>query len=134
MVMEYTIKQIAEKTNLTPHTIRYYDKEGMLPFVRRNEAGIREFSDNDLEWIFLICCLKNTGMPIKQIKKFIDLCIVGDETLAIRRQMLLTHRKDTLRKISDLQKNLAKIDAKIEYYNRICKDQFELQDIKESAK
>lgn len=132
--MEYTIKQIAEKTNLTPHTIRYYDKEGMLPFVRRNEAGIREFSDNDLEWIFLICCLKNTGMPIKQIKKFIDLCIVGDETLAIRRQMLLTHRKDTLRKISDLQKNLAKIDAKIEYYNRICKDQFELQDIKESAK
>lgn len=132
--MEYTIKQIAEKTNLTPHTIRYYDKEGMLPFVRRNGAGIREFSENDLEWIFLICCLKNTGMPIKQIKKFIDLCIVGDETLEIRRQMLLNHRKDTLRKISDLQKNLAKIDVKIEYYNRICKDRFELQDIKESAK
>ncbi len=115
--MEYTIKQAAEKMNLTAYTLRYYDKEGLLPFVSRDNSGNRLFTDNDLEWLGLICCLKNTGMPIRQIKKFIQGAIEGDNTLESRIEMLLEHRKDVLKQMEDLNKNLEKINWKINYYS-----------------
>lgn len=118
--MGYTITQVAEKSNLTAHTLRYYDKEGLLPFVERSKNGNRDFSDSDLEWIGLICCLKNTGMQIKEIKNFIEWCMEGDSTLEKRRQMFIDHRKIVEEQMSELQKNLNKIDHKIWYYNVAC--------------
>ncbi len=118
--MGYTISQVAEKFDLTTHTLRYYDKEGLLPFVERNKAGNREFSDNNLDWLKRICCLKNTGMPIKQIKQYIEWCLQGDETLEIRRQMYLDHRKEVLKQIDDLTANLKIIDYKLEFYETVC--------------
>ena len=75
--MYYSIKQVSEKKNIASHTLRYYDKEGLLPFVERSKSGIRKFSDSDLEWLDLICCLKSTGMTIKQIKEFVKLNYTG---------------------------------------------------------
>lgn len=118
--MRYTISQAAEKFDLTAHTIRYYDKEGLLPFVERNKAGNRQFSDKDFDWLKLICCLKNTGMPIKQIKLYIQWCLQGDETLEMRRQMYLDHRTEVLKQMNDLQENLKTIDYKLEFYDTIC--------------
>lgn len=118
--MVYTIGQVAEKFDLTAHTIRYYDKEGLLPFVERNKAGNREFSESDFDWLKLICCLKNTGMPIKQIKQYIEWCVQGDITLEIRRQMYLDHRKEVLKQMDDLKENLKTIDHKLEFYDTIC--------------
>lgn len=86
--MGYTVKQASAKTNLAAHVLRYYEKEGLLPRVRRSKSGIRHYSEDDLEWLGLICCLKNTGMSIKQIKEFVDLSIVGDSTLKERCEML----------------------------------------------
>lgn len=122
-MMACTIKEAALRLNLTPHTIRYYDKEGLLPFVERDSAGNRIFSENDMDWLSLICCLKNTGMPIKQIKEYIEWCLDGDETLEIRKQMLLRHRQEVLRQIDELKHNLEKIDYKISHYNTLCKFQ-----------
>ncbi|MCB8816120.1 MerR family transcriptional regulator [Desulfosporosinus shakirovi] len=118
--MGYSISQVAEKFDLTAHTIRYYDKEGLLPFIDRNKAGNREFSDGDLEWVKLICCLKNTGMPIKQIKLYIEWCLQGDDTLEIRRQMFIDHRKEVLKQMDDLKENLKTIDYKLELYDSGC--------------
>lgn len=118
--MAYTIKQAAEKINLTAHTLRYYDKEGLLPFVGRSKSGIRQFSDSDMEWLSVICCLKATGMTVKQIKEYIDLCVEGDTTIEARRQIFIEHRKAVVRQIEDLQKHLAKVDFKLEHYDRIC--------------
>lgn len=118
--MEYTISQISEITNLTSHTLRYYDKEGLLPFLERTSAGNRIFKDSDLEWLSVICCLKNTGMQIKDIKTFIEWCKKGDCTLEQRRQMFLSQRKIVEQQISELQKNLNTIDYKIRYYNTAC--------------
>ena len=115
--MEYTIKQAAEKMNLTPYTLRYYDKEGLLPFVERDSAGNRLFSDNDIEWLGLICCLKNTGMPIKQIRCFIQDALEGDHTIENRVEMLIEHRNSVLKQIEDLNRNLEKINNKINYYS-----------------
>ncbi len=115
--MEYTIKQAAEKMKLTSYTLRYYDKEGLLPFVERDNAGNRLFSENDIEWLGLICCLKNTGMPIKQIRRFIQNALEGDHTIESRVEMLLEHRNSVLRQMEDLNKNLEKINYKINYYS-----------------
>ena len=119
--MGYTIAQAAEKSKLSCYTLRYYDKEGLLPFIERSEKGYREFSDSDLEWLALISCLKNTGMPIKQIKEIIELTVEGNETLPQRQQILVEHRQTVLQQIAALQKHLEKIDCKINLYDNAYK-------------
>lgn len=118
--MGYSIAEVAEKTNLTPHTLRYYEKEGLLPFVDRSDTGNRDFKQKDLEWLELICCLKNTGMSIKQIKEVISLYLKGDNTLEIRREIFIRHRQEVLDQIEELHKNLDMINCKINYYDSIC--------------
>jgi DNA-binding transcriptional MerR regulator len=115
--MGYSIAKVAEKTRLTQHTLRYYEKEGLLPFVDRTDSGNRDFKEKDLEWLELICCLKNTGMPIKKIKEYIELCLKGDSTLDIRREIFIKHREDVMDQIVELQKNLEKINFKIDLYD-----------------
>lgn len=118
--MNYTIKQAAEKVGLTIYTLRYYDKEGLLPFVKRSETGNRIFTESDLEWLGLICCLKNTGMPIKQIGIYIQWCLEGDRSLDLRRQMLIEHRQTVLQQITELRHHLEAINHKIDHYNTLC--------------
>ncbi|MFC5653290.1 MerR family transcriptional regulator [Paenibacillus solisilvae] len=114
--MEYSIKQISMKTNLKPHVLRYYEKEGLLPFVNRSESGIRLYSDDDLEWLGLICCLKNTGMSIKQIKIFVELSVQGEETIKQRCNIMVEHKKSVEAQIVEMQKHLQKVAHKIEYF------------------
>lgn len=113
----YTIKEVAKICDLSAFTIRFYDKEGLLPFISRSKNGNREFSETDLELVKLICCLKNTGMPIKEIKRYIDLCMQGPETVELRKAMMQEHRRDILRQINDLKKNLNIVNLKIAFYN-----------------
>ncbi|GFZ33610.1 MerR family transcriptional regulator [Clostridium zeae] len=113
----YTINEVADICNISPHTIRFYDKEGLLPFVSRNSSGSRQFSDSDLNVIKLICCLKNTGMQIKDIKNYIDLVMQGPQTNSQRKQIMIDHRKEVLNQIDNLKKNLNIIDLKIALYD-----------------
>jgi DNA-binding transcriptional MerR regulator len=118
--MNYTIKQAAERFHLTVHTLRYYEKEGLLPFICRDKSGNRVFTDSDFEWLALICCLKNTGMPVKQIGTYVQRCMAGDGSLEQRRQMLVEHRQAVIEQIDELNRNLEAINHKIEYYNTQC--------------
>ena len=68
--MVYTVGEMAKRLGVAPSTLRYYDKEGLLPFVERSSGGIRVFKDSDYEWLNVIGCLKKTGMPLKYIKSF----------------------------------------------------------------
>lgn len=114
--MFYTIAQAAERCGLTAHTLRYYDKEGLLPFVERTAGGIRMFSENDLEGLAIITCLKNTGMPVKDIKIFMDWCMLGDETIRQRYEMFVNQKKKIQEQIDAMNKYMEKIDFKIWYY------------------
>jgi DNA-binding transcriptional MerR regulator len=114
--MDYSIKQVSEKTKLKAHVLRYYEKEGLLPFINRTESGIRRYSEDDLEWLSLICCLKNTGMSIKHIKDFVELSIKGGETLKQRCDMLKEHKKNVEAQIEEMQKHLGKVAHKIQYF------------------
>jgi DNA-binding transcriptional MerR regulator len=115
--MEYTIRQVAEMVDLTTYTLRYYEKEGLLPFIERNEHGNRIFKDNDIEWVQLVCCLRDTGMPIAEIKDYVDLCRVGAETTEQRRQIILEHKLKVEQKIEKMKQSLVKINKKLECYS-----------------
>lgn len=118
--MNYTISQAAKKMHLTPFTIRYYDKEGIL-LLHRTEKGARYFTESDMEQLEMVCCLKSTGMPVKEIKKYFDLCALGEGTLEERRGIFISHRDHILQEIAQLQKNLVKIEGKIGRYDRFIR-------------
>ncbi|EPR09514.1 MerR family transcriptional regulator [Ruminiclostridium papyrosolvens] len=114
--MDYSIKQVSEKTNLKAHVLRYYEREGLLPNVSRSESGIRRYSEEDLEWLGLICCLKNTGMSIKQIREFVALSAQGKGTLKQRCDLLIEHKKTVESQIEEMHNHLKKVTHKIEYF------------------
>lgn len=114
--MIYTIGDAAKRCGLTPHTLRFYDKEGLLPYVERGPSGIRKFKESDFEWLAIINCLKDTGMPIKEIKEFIDWCMEGDATLTQRLEFMKKHKQDVQVKMDHLKKNMEMIDYKLWYY------------------
>ncbi len=114
--MLYTVGEIAKKMNVAASTLRYYDKEGLLPFVERSESGIRMFKDSDMEWLSIIECLKKTGMPIKEIKKFIDWCMEGDATIDQRLELIDRQRSEVLLQLEQLKETLAVLNYKHWYY------------------
>ncbi|MGN1451895.1 MAG: MerR family transcriptional regulator, partial [Eubacteriales bacterium] len=78
--MVYTVGEMAKLLGVPASTLRYYDKEGLLPFVERSSGGMRMFQKKDLEWLRIIECLKKTGMPLKDIRTYIDMAMQGDDT------------------------------------------------------
>ncbi len=117
--MEYTIKQVSEKTGLSIYALRYYDKEGLLPLIKRSQSGIRKFSDNDIDWLGLICCLKNSGMSIENIKEFMNLCLRGNDTVEVRKNILVNHKEHILAQMKQLESSLCTINYKIDHYKEI---------------
>ena len=114
----YTIKEVAEKLNIPASTIRYYDKEGLLPFVGRSAAGYRTFSDADLMMFRIIECLKKTGMSLKEIRQYAEWAQMGDASLEQRYRMFLERRKAVEAQMAELQEMLNLIDYKCQYYEK----------------
>lgn len=115
--MEYTIKEVSEKFKLSAHTLRFYEKEGVLPTIHRDESGRRVYSDRDLGIIQIICCMRVTGMSLEYIKKYVELCIFGDKTIPERRQMILSQKKIIEDRIKEYQDLLNVVNWKLEYYD-----------------
>ncbi len=116
--MGYSIGQAAQMTGLTAHTLRYYEKEGLLPFVKKSGSGLRVFSDSDIGWLQMIECLKGVGMPLKGIKQYIDWFIEGDSTLEKRLQMFKEQKVSLEAQMAQLQKHMNKINYKINLYSK----------------
>ncbi|WP_264740582.1 MerR family transcriptional regulator [Cytobacillus firmus] len=112
----YTISEVAKELNLTVYTLRYYDKEGLMPFVERTSRGNRMFKESDLSALKVIECLKATGMPIKEIKNFIDWCSEGDATLQQRYDMFLERKATVEAQMEELRKTMEVIEHKCLYY------------------
>lgn len=119
--MRYTIGQVAKKLGITAHTLRYYDKEGLLPFVKKGSFGARVFSDDDVDWLIILECLKGTGMRLKDIKKYMDLCQIGDSTLQKRLELFLKQKERVEEQILLFKQYMEKIDFKIAYYEEAVK-------------
>lgn len=119
--MTYSIGEISEILNIPISTLRYYDKEGLLPLVNRTSGNIRIFDDTDLECLKMIECLKSTGMPLKDIKQFFEWCEEGDSTIDQRYNLFIHQKEKTEKQIALLQDALDRINYKCEFY-RISKE------------
>ena len=114
--MPYTIKQAAEMMGVTPTTLRYYDKQGLLPFVKRLDSGYRVFSEGDMAMPRVIECLKKSGMSIQDIRQFSKWVQMGDDSLHERYEMFLERKRTIEAQIAELQQTLAFINHKCWYY------------------
>lgn len=113
----YSIQNVSAKTGLSPHTLRYYEKEGLLSPVNRTPGGFRQYTDEDLEALGLICCLKNTGMSLQEITRFVRLTRQGDETLRERVELLREHRESVIRRMNEMQEYLDKVTWKLDFFS-----------------
>ena len=101
--MYYTVCEVAKRLKLSPHTIRFYGKEGLLDFVDRDQNGNRIFKESDFERLFIIASLKRAGMTIKQIREFTVLCDQGDSTIARRLKIIMNQKESVEEQITELQ-------------------------------
>jgi len=112
-----TIAEAAERTGLTPHTLRYYERDGlMLRAVRRTSSGHRVYTDLDLTWVTMLTRLRATGMSIREVKAYAALCRQGDGNEAERLALLQTHRARVLAQLAEVHEHLEAIDVKIGMY------------------
>lgn len=120
--MTYTIGEVAKKMNVAPSTLRYYDKEGLLPFIQRHENGIRFFTEKDFEILSVIHCLKQTGISIKDIKRYIDMIGEGDKSIDARLELFRKEKESVENKIQEMQRMHAILEYKCWYYETSKKD------------
>lgn len=113
--MTYSISEAAELMGVSVHTLRYYEKEGLLPDLERVN-GRRVFREADLNWLQILNCLKNTGMPLKEIRRYLELCELGDASLLERQEMILNQKRSIEGQICLLKENMAVIESKLRYY------------------
>jgi DNA-binding transcriptional MerR regulator len=113
----YTIKEFSQIVSLSPFTLRYYEKEGLMPPSKRLNNSHRVYADSDIRWITLISCLRSTGMSISDLKHYVDLVIRGDETVQERKQIILKQKKKIEEQLKELKKHLNLINKKINLYD-----------------
>lgn len=118
----YTIGQVSSMTGLSIATLRFYDKVGLFPHLQREESGTRRFTDDDLNQIRLIECLKKTGMELVDIRSFIRWVEQGDSTIQKRRELFESRKAAVAKEIEDLQEAMKLIDFKCWYYGRAVED------------
>ncbi len=117
----YSIQDVSNKTGLSTHTLRYYEKEGLISGVERSQGGFRQYTDEDLERLGLIRCLKNTGMSIQEIARFVQLTHEGDHTLEERVELLREHRERVLERMAEMQEHLDKVTWKLNFFTEKLK-------------
>ena len=118
----YTIKEVAEKMNVSEHTLRFWAKSGFFPFIKRDANNIRQFSESDLEWVRIVKCLRSVGTENKAIKRYIDLCIVGDSTIQERYEIIQATKNKAQQQMEDFKKQLALLDYKEKFYQNLIKN------------
>lgn len=115
---QFTPGQVAEKTGFSLDTLRYYERIGLLDDIARNSGGQRVFTADDVAWLRILRCLRDTGMPIQRMVRYAELARGGDETVAERLELLREHDRDIDEKIAHLRVEQDHIRAKIAYYQR----------------
>ncbi len=114
----YSPGQVAEQTGFSLDTLRYYERIGLLDDIARNSGGQRVFTEQDVAWLRILRCLRDTGMPIQRMVRYAELARGGDETITERLEVLAEHDRDIDDKIAHLRVEQEHIRAKIAYYQR----------------
>jgi DNA-binding transcriptional MerR regulator len=112
-----TIAEVSKRYDLTADTLRYYERIGLLPAINRNSSGNRDYTEEDCRWVLFIKCMRSAGLSIELLIEYVALFQKGDETLEVRKELLMEQRKQLVGKIEELQGTLSYLDQKIDGYN-----------------
>lgn len=112
----YTISEVAAICGLSAHTLRWYERIGLMPDVDRSHTGQRRFTNRDLDWLDLVAKLRLTGMPVADMVRYAELVRAGEHTCPERHELLVATREDVLRRVAELRETLAVLDYKIDIY------------------
>jgi DNA-binding transcriptional MerR regulator len=112
----YTISEVVDLTGLTAHTLRWYERIGLMPHIDRSHTGQRRYRNRDLDWLDLVGKLRLTGMPVADMVRYAELVRAGDHTYTERFDLLKSTRDDVLSRIAELQDTLSVLDRKINFY------------------
>ena len=112
----YTISEVAALSGLSAHTLRWYERIGLMPHVDRSHTGQRRFTNRDLDWLDLVAKLRLTGMPVADMVRYAELVRAGEHTCPERHELLVATRRDVRRRIAELHDTLAVLDHKIDIY------------------
>ena len=115
----YSMKETCEKTGLTYDALKFYCNEGLIPNVKRNKSNYRVFDDNDINWIKSLSCLKNCGMSIVEMKKYLDLCLKGKPTIPERKVILDAKLRELEHKKQEIQDSIDYIHWKHQFYDDV---------------
>lgn len=118
----YTIKEVADKMDVSEHTLRFWAKSGFFPFIKRNENNIRLFSESDLDWVKIVKCLRSVGTDNKSVKRYIDLCVIGDSTIPERYKIIQETKEKAENQMKELTKQLELLNYKESFYQNLIKN------------
>jgi DNA-binding transcriptional MerR regulator len=111
-----TIAEVAKKYGLTADTLRYYERAGLLPDVRRTPGGVRDYSEEDCRWVEYIKCMRSAGISVETLVEYVKLFHQGVETIEARKKLLLEQREQIIARINELNDVLTKLDWKLDGY------------------
>ena len=111
-----TIKEVCETHDITPDTLRYYERVGVIPTVNRTKGGIRDYSEEDVKWVENAICMRNAGVPVEMLIEYVKLFQEGDATLQARRDLLAEAREDVQAQLDKYQATLDRLNYKISRY------------------
>ena len=111
-----TIAEVSRRYQLSPDTLRYYERIGLIPAVGRTKSGIRDYSESDCNWVEFIKCMRGAGLPIESLVEYVALFVQGDKTIPARKLLLIEQRQKLAQRISEMGV-LARLDTKIEGYD-----------------
>jgi DNA-binding transcriptional MerR regulator len=113
------ISEISEKHHISQDALRYYERIGLLPPVNRKRGGIRDYTKEDERWVEFVTCMRGAGLSIEALIEYVSLCQQGDKTSAERKALLVGQRDVLISKIEELKKTLARLEKKIDSYERV---------------
>ncbi len=116
-----TIAEVSEKCDISPDTLRYYEKEGLLPYISRTEGGVRNYTEEDCKRIGFVKCMRSAGLSIEVLKQYFELFAKGKRTLQARRDLLATEREKLQVRLAELQETMSRLDYKIAVYEKALK-------------
>lgn len=111
-----TITEVSARLELTQDTLRYYERIGLIRSIKRNRAGIREYTEEDCNWIEFIKCMRSAGLPIEVLVEYVGLSVQGDATIQARKELLRQQRNQLAARVEEMQRTLKRLDHKIETY------------------
>ncbi|MFJ7978055.1 MerR family transcriptional regulator [Peribacillus sp. NPDC096379] len=123
----YSMKEVCKQVGMTYETLKFYCNEGLIPNVKRDKRNYRVFDDKDVAWVKSLSCLKKCGMSIKEMKEYLNLCLIGESSISKRKSILEFKKKALLEKLQEIEESIDYIDMKQQFYDDVLSNKIQYE-------